>query len=163
MAKQRKLKQRKQEPPQWATNVRARVSAIDILQSEKMTQSERGMYAIMAREYARVGPDYTLQQAKESIEGVKWQKLFEAYATMCGRIEHLLIMMLQANAPLHEGTQITIRPDEPFAEDWDGYVTEFRTTMIEATQHVMLEVFLSQGVTSYPTPEMINLQDDIGM
>ena len=158
MAKQRKLKQTK-EPPQWGTNVRARVSAIDILQPPTMTQSDRGMYAIMAREYAEIGPDYTLQQAKENIEGVKWKKLFEAYATMCGRIERLLIMMLQANAPLHEGTQITIRPDEPYAEDWDGYVTEFNTTMIESTQHIVLEVYLSYG---YLTPK-IHLKEDIGM
>ena len=162
MAKQRKLKQTKQEqePPQWGTNVRARVSAIDILQPEKLTMDDRGMYATMTLEYADIGPNHTLQQAKENIEGVKWQKLFEAYATMCGRIEKLLIMMLQANAPLYEGAKITIRAN---GEDWDGYVSAFHTTMIEDTRHVMLEVYINAGITSRPSPEMIELKDDIGM
>ena len=143
--------------------MRARVSAIDILQPEEMTQSDRGMYAILTREYAKVGPKYTLEQAKASIEGPFWQVAFEAYAMQCGRIERLLIMMLQSNAPFHEGTQITIRPDHPEAEDWDGYVTEFRTTMIEATRHVMLEVSLNAGEASYHLPEFTELKDDIGM
>ena len=161
MAKQRKLKQAKQEPPQWGTNVRARVEVADILQPE--TEADKDVYAAMTKWYSMIGPEYTLQQVKEGIEGVSWQKKFEAYATMCGRIERLLIMMLQANAPLNVGTRITIRPDSPHAEDWDGYVTGFHTTMIEATKHVMLEVYLSHVDSYEANTQEFKQIGDIGM